>query len=128
MTENQHSTSILKTHVKKTAQTLRAVLRISPLFDENKKKLIHHSMVKSQFNYWHLVPMFFTRQSTTWINKVQERARSISNDQQSSFQPLLDKYNESSAHQRRLQTLMIEIHKTINPFASLITNSFFVFC
>ena len=59
---------------------------------------------------------------------MQEKAlRLIRNEQQSGFQILLDKYNEFSAHQRNLQTLMIEIYKIVNQIAPPITNSLFMF-
>ena len=58
-------------------------------------------MIKSQFNYCPLVRIFCSRKSNNLINKVQERAlRLITNDYQSSFNILLDKYNEFSIQQR----------------------------
>ena len=41
---------------------------------------------------------------------------------------MLGKYKKNFAHQRNLQTLIIEIHKTISPFATLLKNSVFTFC
>ena len=62
------------------------------------------------------------------MNKVQERAlRLITNDYQSSFNFLLNKFNEFSVHQRNLQTLMIELYKIIRQIAPPIMNSLFVF-
>ena len=85
-------------------------------------------MIKSQFNYCPLVWMFCSRKSNNLINKVQERAlRLITNDYQSSFNFLLNKFNEFSVHQRNLQTLMIELYKIIHQIAPPIMNSLFVF-
>ena len=86
------------------------------------------SIIKSQFNYCSLVWMFCSRKSYNLINKVQERAlRLITNDYQSSFNFLLNKFNEFSVHQRNLQTLMIELYKIIHQIAPPIMNSLFVF-
>ena len=85
-------------------------------------------MIKSQFNYCPLVWMFCSRKSNNLINKVQERAlRLITNDYQSSFNILLDKFNEFSVHQRNLQTLMIELYKITHQIVPPIMNSLFVF-
>ena len=85
-------------------------------------------MIKSQFNYCPLVWMFCSRKSNNLINKVQGRAlRLITNDYQSSFNFLLNKFNEFSVHQRNLQTLMIELYKIKHQIAPPIMNSRFVF-
>ena len=124
LTFNKH----IKNLCKKAGQKLSALLRISPYLDENKKKLLYCSMIKSQFNYCPLVWMFCSRKSNNLINKVQERAlRLITNDYQSSFNIFLDKYNEFSIHPRNLDTLMIELYKIIHHTAPPIINSLFVF-
>ena len=46
LTFNKH----IKNLCKKAGQKLCAFLRISPYLDENKKKLLYCSMIKSQFN------------------------------------------------------------------------------
>ena len=113
---------------KKAGQKLSALLRISPYLDENKKKLLYCFMIKSEFNYCPLVWMFCSRKSNNLINKVQERVlRLITNDYQSSFNFLLNKFNEFSVHQRNLQTLMIQLYKIIHQIAPPIINLFFVF-
>ena len=124
LTFNKH----IKNLCKKAGQKLSALLRISPYLDENKKKLLYCSMIKSQFNYCPLVWMFCSRKSNNLINKVQERAlRLITNDYQSSFNILLDKCNEFSIQQRNLEALMIELYKIIHQIAPPIMNSLFVF-
>ena len=124
LTFNKH----IKNLGKKAGQKLCALLRISPYLDENRKKLLYCSMIKSQFNYCPLVWMFCSRKSNNLINKVQERAlRLITNDYQSSFNILLDKCKEFSIHQRHLQTLMIELYKIIHQIAPPIMNPMFVF-
>ena len=88
LTFNKH----IKNLGKKSGQKLCALLRMSPYLDENRKKLLYCSMIKSQFNYCPLVWMFCSRKSNNLINKVQERAlRLTNNDYQSNFNILLDK-------------------------------------
>ena len=124
LTFNKH----IKNLCKKAGQKLSAILRISPYLDENKKKLLYCSMIKSQFNYCPLVWMFCTRKSNNLINKVQERAlRLTTNDFQSSFNFFFNKFNEFSVHQRNLHTLMIELlHQIAPPNCS--TNYELAFC
>ena len=59
LTFNKH----IKNVYKKAGQKLCALLRISLYLDENKKKLLYCSMIKSQFNYCPLVWMFCSRKS-----------------------------------------------------------------
>ena len=62
--------------------------------------------------------MFCSRQSNNLIKKLQERAlKTINDDQKSNFQDWISKYKEHTIHQRNLQTLLIEINKTINSIA-----------
>ena len=70
--------------------------------------------------------VFCSRKSNNLINKGQEKAlRLITNDYQSSFNILLDKCNnEFSIHQKNLQTLMIELYKTIHKIDPPIMNCF----
>ena len=66
--------------------------------------------------------------SNNLINKVQEKALElITNDYRSSFNILLDKCNGFSIHQRNLQTLMIELYKTIHQIAPPNMKSLFAF-
>ena len=73
--------------------------------------------------------MFCSRQVNNWINKLQERALKITNDnQKSDFQDLISKYKEYTIHQRNLQMLVIEIYTIFNNIALPIINSHFLFC
>ena len=73
LTFHQHT----KKMCRKAGQKLRALLRLSPYLDTNKRKRIYTAMVKSQFNYCPLVWMFCPRRSNNFISKVQERALCI---------------------------------------------------
>ena len=60
------------------------------------------------------------------INKLQERAlRLINDDQKSNFEDLICKNKENTIHQRNLHALMIEVTKVINNIAPSIANSLF---
>ena len=76
------------------------------------------SIVMSHFSYCPLVWMFHDRKSNNKINKINkihERAlRIIHTDSTSNFEEILIKSNSVSVHQRNLQLLLTEIHKTVN--------------
>ena len=59
--------------------------------------------------------MFSSRQSKNLISKVHESSlRLITNDQNSSFETLLQNNKDITIHQRDLQILMIEVYKVVN--------------
>ena len=78
-----------------------------------KKRVIYNTMIKPQFNYCLLVWMLCSRKWNNLVNEVQGRALKLTyKDNENNFQTLLNKNNETSIHQRNLQFLMTEIHKT----------------
>ena len=72
--------------------------------------------------------MFPSRQSHNLINKVHERSlRIITNDENSSFESLIQNKKDITVRQRNLQILMIEIYKVIKGEApSTIKNIYFL--
>ena len=59
--------------------------------------------------------MFSSRQSKNLISKVHESSlRLITNDQNSSFETLLQNNKDITIHQKDLQILMIEVYKVVN--------------
>ena len=59
--------------------------------------------------------MFHNRLINNKINRLHERClRIVYNDNQSTFEELLEKDNTVSVHQRNLQFLAIELYKVIN--------------
>ena len=73
------------------------------------------SFVISQFNYCPITWMYCQRKSNNLINKIHERALRIAyNDYASDFDNLLSRDNSVTIHQRNIQALAIEIHKTLN--------------
>ena len=85
-------------------------------------------MIKSQFSYCPLIWMFSSRQSNNLINKVHERSlRLITNDENSSFETLLQNNKDITVHQRNLQILMTEVYKIIKGEAPAIMKNLFIF-
>ena len=73
------------------------------------------SFIISQFNYCPIIWMYCQRKSHNLINKIHERALRIAyNDYVSDFKLLLEKDNSVSIHQRNIQSLAVEIYKTLN--------------
>ena len=72
--------------------------------------------------------MFSSRRSNNLINKVHERSlRLITNDENSSFETLLQNINDITVHQRNLQILMTEVYKIIKGEAPAIMKNLFIF-
>ena len=119
--------SHIKSICRKTGQKLRALSRISPYLETDKKELLFKSVMKSQFSYCPLVWMLCSRHANNLINKIQKRSlRLIMNDKTSPFEHLLQANNEITTHQRNLQVLMVEVFKIINGFAPQIMEDLFV--
>ena len=97
--------------VQKVNQKLHALARISKYMPQKKLRIIIKAFASSQFAYCPLIWMFHSRQINHKINKLHERALLIVyNDHFSSFEELLS----VTVHQRNLQTLAIEMYKTLN--------------
>ena len=69
----------------------------------------------SALSYFPLTWMFHNRLINNKINRLHERClRIVYNDNQSTFEELLEKDNTVSVHQRNLQFLAIELYKVVN--------------
>ena len=85
-------------------------------------------MIKSQFSYCPIIWMFSSRTSNNLINKAHDRSlRLITNDENSSFETLLQNINDITVHQRNLQILMTEVYKIIKGEAPAIMKNLFIF-
>ena len=72
------------------------------------------TFIESQFSYCSLVWMFLDRTMNSKINRLHERAlRIVYNDSISTFEELLSKDKSFTIHQRNIQTLAIEMFKTM---------------
>ena len=105
---NEHVTNLLK----KGNQKLHALMRISKFLSEDKLKLIMKTFIESQFNYCPLLWMCHSRTLNNKINKLHERAlRVVYNNDDLTFQELLEKDNSFTIHERNLQKLAVEMYK-----------------
>ena len=67
--------------------------------NKDKKRIIFHAMINSQFSYCPLIWMFSSRQSNNLMNKVHERSlRLITNDENCSFETLLQNNKDITVH------------------------------
>ena len=113
---------------KKSGQKLNALSRITTFLNKDQKSIIFNAMIKSQFSYCPIIWMFSSRRSNNLINKVHERSlRLITNDENSSFETLLQNINDMTVHQRNLQILMTEVYKIIKGEAPAIMKNLFIF-
>ena len=120
--------SHIKKDVKKSGQKLNALSRITTFLNKDQKSIIFNAMIKSQFGYCPIIWMFSSRRSNNLISKVQERSlRLITNDENSSFETLLQNINDITVHQRNLQILMTEVYKIVKGEAPTTWKNLFIF-
>ena len=111
----------MRDHIKsicnQAGRKLNALARISHYLDEHKRKILMNAFITSQFNYCPIIWMFCQRKSNNLINRIHERALRIAfNDYTSDFESLLRKDDSVTIHQRNIQTLSLEIYKTMHEF------------
>ena len=71
--------------------------------------------------------MFSSRQSNNLINKLHERSLMfITNDENSSFETLLQNNKDITIHQRNLQIVTTEVYKIVKGEASAIMKNLFI--
>ena len=103
----------------KASQKLSALARISSYMCTKQKRRILKAFITSQFGYCPLIWMFCSRNLNNRINCIHERAlRIVYNDYDLSFLELLEKDNSYTIHTKNLQTLCVEIFKSINKISS----------
>ena len=96
----------------KASQKLHALSRVSNYMTFAQRKTIMQAFIFSQFGYCPLVWMFHSRKLNNRINKIHERAlRIVYQDEQSSFDALLQRDESFTIHERNIQTLGIELYK-----------------
>ena len=111
---------------KKSGQKLNAFSEILDFLNKDQKRIIFNAMIKSQFSYCPLIWMLSSGQAKNLINIVYERSlRLITNDENNSFQALLQNDKDITAHQRNLQILMTDVYKIIKGEAPAIMKNFF---
>ena len=84
------------------------------------------AFIQSRFGYCPLIWMCHSRALNTRINRIHERAlRMVYNDYTSTFKMLLDKDKSVTVHVRNIQTLAIEVFKTVNGVSPKIMSNVF---
>ena len=105
----------VKTLCNQASNKLYALARISQYMDERKRIILMKSFVISQFTYCPIIWMFSGRKSNNLVNRIHERALRIAyNDYVSDFNSLLLRDKSLTIHQQNIQTLCIEIYKTLH--------------
>ena len=105
---NEHVTKLCK----KGSQKLHALACVSKYFSKDKMRVIMKTFITSQFNYCPLTWMFHSRALNNKINKLHERAlRLVYNEENLSFQELLDLDKSVTVHHKNLQKLAVEMYK-----------------
>ena len=106
------------TFCKTASQKLNALSRLCTFIPFNKRKILMHAFFLSQFSYSPLVWMCHSRQLNTRINNLHYRAlRLVYQDENYSFEELLQKDGSVTIHHRNLQFLAIEMYKVFRGLA-----------
>ena len=95
--------------------------------DIRKVRLLFKSFFKSQFKYYHLTWMCYSRKTNSNIDKLHERAfRFVYNDCESTLEDLLTKDESFTIHHCNIQTLATELFKVYNNlFYTVLGNRFY---
>ena len=82
-------------------------------FEQN--KLIILPFKKSQFSYFPLTWMFYSRNSMNKLNNIHKKClRLVTSDYDSNFNKLLESFHELSTHKTCINYLMIEVYKYLH--------------
>ena len=105
---NLHISNICRS----AANQLNALIRLKSYLNFNAKIVLINSYIISNFNYCHLVWIFFTAKSLNKIESLQKRAlRFLYNDYSISYGDLLEKAGKVKMSVNRLRNLCTEILK-----------------
>ena len=100
---------------KKTGSKLNALTRMANILNPFQKYTLFKSVIKVKFNYCPLLWMFYSRSSNNLINKIHERALSLTSEiNDIRFNELLSINNEVSIHNKNIKTPLIEVYKNLN--------------
>ena len=106
----------VKIIIKKANAKLTALARMIKIIPLERKKILFHSFVRSQFSHCPLVWMFnLSIVLNNKINRLQERGlRIVYNDYTSSFDDLLCKDRSVRIHHKNIQLVAMEMFKVKN--------------
>ena len=112
--------------VKKANSKLFVIRRGLSMLTLSKRKILLNSFVQSQFSYAPLVWMLCSKTANKKINRVHYKfLKMLHDDENSTYEQLLNKYNEFSVHQRNIQNLMVEMYKVKNDLGPSLLNNIF---
>ena len=110
----------------KASQKPSALCTVSSFMSTGQKRIIMKAFINSQFGYCPLVWMNDNRKINNRINRIHERAlRVVYNDDNATFEQLLEKDNAVKIHDRNLQVLATEMLKVKLGIAPVIMNNVF---
>ena len=110
----------------KANQKLTALLRMKNFLSLEKRRTLFKAFIESQFKYCPLIWMFHGRKINEKINRLHERSlRIVYNDYTATFEELLAKDGSFSIHHQNIQTLLVEIYKSLNDIPGAIFKHLF---
>ena len=116
----------LNTVCKKANLKLHALNKISRFLSPEQHVLIINAYIKSLFNYYPLVWMFWYRGIMQNMNKIHEQSwRLLSKNYKDGFQDFLRSSGDISIHQRCINSLLTEVYKYIHGLSLEIMNDVF---
>ena len=108
------------------SRKINALGRIANSMSLEKRRIVMKTFIESQFNYCPLIWMFHSRTINNKINRLHERAlRIVYSDFKSTFEGLLRKGKSFSIHEINIQSLAIEIYKSLNGLSPSFLNNVF---
>ena len=120
---NKHVSNICS----KADRKLSALTGIAKFLPFKKRRILFKAFIQSQFKYCPLVWMFHRRQINDKINKLHERAlRIVYNVTVTSVDELLVEDKTFTIHHQNIQSLAIEMYKTVNNLPGGNLREFFV--
>ena len=100
---------------KRAGNKLNFLTRIANILNPFQKNTYFESFIKAQSNYCPLLRRLCSRSSNNLINKIHERALSLTSEiNDITFHELLSFNNKVSIHNKNIQTLLIEVHKNLD--------------
>ena len=112
---------------KKAGRKVSALARMSHYISQDRRRVIAKTFIESQFSYCPLVWMFHDRKVNNKINRLHERTlRIVYYDYTSTFEELLEKDTSFTIHQRNIQSLAIEMYKTMHKYNPTFMKDIFV--
>ena len=98
----------------KANRKLSVLLRLSKFLFLDKRRTLFKSFIEAQFKHCPLSWMFCSRSSNKKINRLHERTlRLVYDDYSSSFEMLLDRDSSFTIHYQNIQSMLIEIYKSL---------------